>query len=201
MSIASSLSTILTNLQSVLESINTALTSKGVAIEADTLGEVSEKIGDIETGITPTGTIEIDENDTYDVTDYATAVVSVSATGTPALTVKTGSSVTATVDSSKVVSFSGLSVSTGETLVGVVINKQGTPSTTSTVINCMMVLQNGSGWKLYVAGTTNSAAIMTASNDVSFSKSGETGGTVTITDIFTFASETYNVYPIVASVT
>ena len=60
-----------------LTAINTELTDKG-STQADDFSEVAEKISDIQTGITPTGTIPITANGTYDVTDYASASVNVS---------------------------------------------------------------------------------------------------------------------------
>jgi len=69
-----------------LTEINTELTNKG-STQADDFSEVAEKISDIQTGITPTGTLNITQNGTYDVTDYASASVAVAgglryATGT-----------------------------------------------------------------------------------------------------------------------
>ena len=43
--------------------------------------EMAAAIEAIQTGIEPTGEIEITENGTYDVTDYATAIVAVEGSG------------------------------------------------------------------------------------------------------------------------
>lgn len=59
-----------------LTAINTELVDKG-STQADDFSEVAGKISDIETGITPTGTLSITQNGTYDVTDYASAIVAV----------------------------------------------------------------------------------------------------------------------------
>lgn len=60
--------------------IAAAVTGKGVPTsESDTFAQMAENIGEIETGITPTGTKVISANGTYDVTQYASANVNVSA--------------------------------------------------------------------------------------------------------------------------
>ena len=59
-----------------LTAINTELTDKGSTQAAD-FSEVAKKISDIETGITPTGQIAITANGAFDVTNYASASVSV----------------------------------------------------------------------------------------------------------------------------
>lgn len=68
-----------------LTAINTELVNKG-STQADDFSEVAEKISDIQTGITPTGTINITENGTYDVTNYASAAVAVAGVRTVTLT-------------------------------------------------------------------------------------------------------------------
>ena len=74
MSIASEI----TRLQNAKASIKTSIENKGVTVGDGTLDTYASKIDAIETGITPTGTIDITENGTYDVTDKASANVNVS---------------------------------------------------------------------------------------------------------------------------
>ena len=77
MSIASNLQAIASSLSGILSAINTKLTAKG-STAADTLDEVAGKINAIPTGgVTPTGTKNITENGTYDVTNFASAAVAV----------------------------------------------------------------------------------------------------------------------------
>lgn len=74
MSIASEI----TRLRNAKASIKTSIENKGVTVGNGTLDTYANKIDAIETGITPTGTINITENGTYDVTDKASANVNVS---------------------------------------------------------------------------------------------------------------------------
>ena len=73
MSIASEI----TRIQNAKASIKTSIENKGVTVGNGTLDTYASKIDAIETGITPTGTINITENGTYDVTDKASANVNV----------------------------------------------------------------------------------------------------------------------------
>ena len=73
MSIASEI----TRIQNATPSIKTPIENKGVTVGNGTLDTYASKIDAIETGITPTGTINITENGTYDVTDKASANVNV----------------------------------------------------------------------------------------------------------------------------
>lgn len=75
MSIASEI----TRLQNAKASIKTSIENKGVTVGDETLDSYASKIDAIETGITPTGTINITENGTYDVSDKASANVNVDA--------------------------------------------------------------------------------------------------------------------------
>ena len=73
-----SISSEITRLQNAKASIKTSIENKGVTVGDGTLDTYASKIDAIETGITPTGTIDITENGTYDVTDKASANVNVS---------------------------------------------------------------------------------------------------------------------------
>ena len=75
MSIASEI----TRLQNAKASIKTSIENKGVTVGDGTLDTYASKIDAIETGITPTGTINITENGTYDISDKASANVNVDA--------------------------------------------------------------------------------------------------------------------------
>lgn len=74
MSIASEINRI----KNAKSSIKEAIENKGVTVGDGTIDTYAAKINDIETGITPSGTITITSNGSYDVTDKATALVSVS---------------------------------------------------------------------------------------------------------------------------
>ena len=60
------------------DSIQQAIIDKGVEVPSATpTREYDEKIREIETGITPSGTIDISENGEYDVTKYSVADINV----------------------------------------------------------------------------------------------------------------------------
>ena len=60
------------------DDIKDAIIAKGVSVPSGTrTSQYASKIGDIQTGITPTGTVQITQNGTVDVTQYATADVNV----------------------------------------------------------------------------------------------------------------------------
>lgn len=69
----------ITRLQSAKTAIAAAIEGKGVTVPAATkLDGYSTLVGQIPTGITPSGTKEITANGTYDVASFASALVSVS---------------------------------------------------------------------------------------------------------------------------
>lgn len=61
----------------IKENIKDAIEDKGVDMSGVSFASFPDKIGEIQTGSEPTGTITIVSNGTYDVTDYASASVSV----------------------------------------------------------------------------------------------------------------------------
>ena len=61
----------------IKENIKDAIEGKGVDMSGVSFASFPDKIGEIQTGSEPTGTITIVSNGTYDVTDYASASVSV----------------------------------------------------------------------------------------------------------------------------
>ncbi len=65
-------------LKSTKTAIKNAIINKGVTVtDNDTFRSYATKISEIITGITPTGSMSITENGTYDVTNKASAVVNV----------------------------------------------------------------------------------------------------------------------------
>ena len=61
----------------IKENIKDAIEDKGVDMTGVSFASFPDKIGEIQTGSEPTGTINIVNNGTYDVTDYASASVNV----------------------------------------------------------------------------------------------------------------------------
>lgn len=117
-----------------LTAIANAIRAKTGKAESMTLAEMPTEIGSIETGITPAGSINITQNGTYDVTDKASAVVSVSGQAptpsydTPTISVSTAGVVTATANgksnthilsSSDDADFIAANIKEGVTLFGV----------------------------------------------------------------------------------
>ena len=83
MSIASEI----TRLQTAKADLKTAIEAKGVTVSAsDTLDDYPALVGNIQTGITPTGNINITQSGSTDVTNYATATVA-SGSATPAASI------------------------------------------------------------------------------------------------------------------
>lgn len=67
--------------KSKIDAIKTAIRAKGAGAASMTLDEMATAIGTIGGGSSPTGTIQITENGTYDVAAYASAAVNVSSGG------------------------------------------------------------------------------------------------------------------------
>lgn len=97
-------------------------------------------------------------------------------------------------------SYSGLDVRSGETLVGLWIVYQGVESTTQWDVNAVEILQSGTGWNLvYALSVAGGGVNMNISSLVTFDKNGETAGTLTLGNQLNFIDGEYRVAPIVAS--
>ena len=106
------------NFQDGVDAVYDAVVAKGSTPTSHSLSDVVTGIGNIETGITPSGTLNISTNGTHDVTNYASASVAVPTHGT--VTKKFYSAV------------SKPNVGYGEVYFTVSVNSSGTISITAT---------------------------------------------------------------------
>lgn len=108
------------NFQAGVDDIYDAVVAKGSTPASHSLSDVVDGIGNIPTGVTPSGTLSITANGTHDVTDYASANVQV-----PASAVVSGNkSITANGTNIDVTSYKTVSVSV-PTYITTAINAGG----------------------------------------------------------------------------
>ena len=119
--------------------------------------------------------------------------------GTPSVERKS-SYVTVSRTSTKMLSVSGLSVSSGETLVGLVmLSDEVNMSTSNYYADSIVLLPTSGGWIGIITGYLN-RTLFFQDTDFTVTKYGETDCTVASTGSVNFVSA-YRVYPIVAKVT
>lgn len=133
--------------------------------------------------------------------DVAGKINAIPTGGTPTLILKS-EYVDATRTTDTEISFSGLDIASDETLAGVILNYQGTKSTSTSALNTIMILQNGDKWDFYVASSVNGAVVIghMAESAGSFVKNGANGGTVTLATGWVLLEGTYRVTPFVMKV-
>jgi len=133
--------------------------------------------------------------------DVPEQIAAIPTGGTPTLILKS-EYVDATRTTDTEISFSGLDIASDETLAGVILNYQGTKSTSTSALNTIMILQNGDKWDFYVASSVNGAVVIghMAESAGSFVKNGANGGTVTLATGWVLLEGTYRVTPFVMKV-
>lgn len=147
----------LAKIEQTKSEIKAAIIAKGVAVpEETTFAAYATKIGEIITGITPVGNIELTQQSGTDVTNYATASVRSGAVSTPATTVTT----TPTI-----------SVNTSTGLITASNSK--TQSVTPTVSTAGWVA-SGTAGTITVSGSTTSQLSVQAAKTVTPTSSSQT---------------------------
>lgn len=120
--------------------------------------------------------------------------------GTPSLEWKWQSQVNVSRTSTKVLAISGLSVSSGETLVGLVLMSLENAATQMYYADALVVLPVSGGLRALITGYFPNTTTYWADSDFSLTKYGETACQLNSTGNTNFV-ESYRVSPIVAKVT